>query len=113
MNSETKTCTRPCSIERGMRLLGGKWAGTILWHLKDEPLRFNQLSRQVPGASKKMIVDRLRQLEDARLVHREVVEIRPVHVEYSLTELGKSTLDLLQRLENWIEDYETAIEEKS
>ena len=33
-------CLEPCPIERGMRLIGGKWKGSILWHLKDEPVRF-------------------------------------------------------------------------
>ena len=31
-----KLCLEPCSIERGMRALGAKWKGSILWHLKDE-----------------------------------------------------------------------------
>ena len=37
-------CLEPCPIERGMRLLGGKWKGSILWHLKDGPVRFNDLA---------------------------------------------------------------------
>ena len=56
-------CTEPCAIERGMRVLGGKWTGSILWHLKDEPVRFNDLARMVGGASKKMIAERLTHLE--------------------------------------------------
>ena len=57
------TCLEPCAIERGMRIIGGKWTGSILWHLKDEPVRINDLARMVGGASKKMIAERLRQLE--------------------------------------------------
>ena len=44
-------CLEPCPIERGMRLIGGKWKGSILWHLKDGPVRINDLSRQLGGAS--------------------------------------------------------------
>ena len=47
------TCTEPCPIEKGMRIIGGKWKGSILWHLKDGPVRFNELTRQLGGASKK------------------------------------------------------------
>ncbi|MCB1958859.1 MAG: helix-turn-helix transcriptional regulator, partial [Rhodocyclaceae bacterium] len=36
-----KFCGEPCPIERGMRVLGGKWKASILWHLQDGPLRFN------------------------------------------------------------------------
>ena len=53
-------CLEPCPIERGMRVIGGKWTGSILWHLKDKPVRFNDLSRQLGGASKKMIAQRLK-----------------------------------------------------
>ena len=42
-------CDQPCAIERGMRILGGKWTGSILWHLKDEPVRFNDLARMIGG----------------------------------------------------------------
>ena len=45
------TCTEPCAIERGMRLIGGKWTGSIIYHLKDEPVRFNDLCRMLGGAS--------------------------------------------------------------
>ena len=41
------TCQLPCPIERGMRMLGGKWKGSILWHLKDGPVRFRELARQL------------------------------------------------------------------
>ena len=56
-------CLEPCPIERGMRLIGGKWKGSILWHLKDGPVRFNDLVRQLGGASKKMVNQRLREME--------------------------------------------------
>ncbi|EIC19583.1 winged helix-turn-helix transcriptional regulator [Thiorhodovibrio frisius] len=46
------TCFEPCPIERGMRIIGGKWKGSILWHLQDGPVRFNDLARQLGGASK-------------------------------------------------------------
>lgn len=96
-------CTQPCAIERGMRILGGKWTGSILWHLKDGPVRFNDLSRMIGGASKKMITERLRQLEDQRLVTRRVLASSPVAVEYEITPLGITALDFLDELRRWTE----------
>lgn len=98
-----EACVEPCSIERGMRIIGGKWTGSILWHLKDEPVRFNDLARMVGGASKKMIADRLRQLETQGLVRREVLETAPVSVQYSLTPLGGTALGILDELRQWSE----------
>lgn len=96
-------CMRPCAIERGMRILGGKWTGSILWHLQGDPVRFNDLARQISGASKKMITERLRQLERQGLVSRTVLATSPVAVEYGLTELGETALRFLDELRQWSE----------
>lgn len=96
-------CDEPCAIERGMRIIGGKWTGSILWHLKDGPVRFNDLSRMIGAASKKMITERLRQLEGQGLVKREVLETSPVSVQYSITPFGKTALGFLDQLRVWSE----------
>ena len=96
-------CDAPCPIERGMRILGGKWTGSILWHLKDEPVRFNDLTRMIGGASKKMIADRLRQLEAQGLVRRRVFDAAPVGVDYALTPRGETALACLDQLRIWSE----------
>ncbi|MFY2825359.1 winged helix-turn-helix transcriptional regulator [Ruegeria sp. MALMAid1280] len=96
-------CSEPCPIERGMRIIGGKWTGSILWHLKDGPVRFNDLSRLIGGASKKMITERLRQLEARGLVRREVMDTAPVSVQYEITELGCTALGFLGALRKWSE----------
>ncbi|WP_170588900.1 winged helix-turn-helix transcriptional regulator [Ruegeria arenilitoris] len=96
-------CREPCPIERGMRIIGGKWTGSILWHLKDEPVRFNDLARMIGGASKKMIAERLRQLEQQGLVIRQVLETSPVSVQYSVTERGRTALGFLDELRKWSE----------
>ena len=99
-------CLEPCPIERGMRLLGGKWKGSILWHLKDGPVRFNDLVRQMGGASKKMVSQRLQEMEEAGLVKREVISDRPIAVAYEITDFGRSALDFLETLKDWVESHE-------
>lgn len=99
-------CLEPCPIERGMRVLGGKWKGSILWHLKDEPVRFNDLARQLGGASKKMVSQRLQEMEEAGLVTRRVLSDRPIAVTYEITEFGKTALNFLEELKNWAETYQ-------
>ena len=96
-------CVEPCAIEKGMRIIGGKWTGSILWHLKDEAVRFNDLARFVGGASKKMIADRLKHLESHGLVTREVLETRPLGVAYRITPRGVTALGFLDELRRWSE----------
>ena len=104
-NSILSTCNEPCAIERGMRLIGGKWTGSIIYHLKDEPVRFNDLCRMLGGASRKMVDQRLKELENNGMVIRNVIDSRPVAVAYSLTEFGRSALDILEQLRVWSEDH--------
>ena len=99
-------CLEPCPIERGMRLLGGKWKGSILWHLKEGPVRFNDLARQMGGASKRMLSQRLQEMEEAGLVTREVISDRPIAVAYEITEFGRSALDFLEILKDWVESHQ-------
>lgn len=99
-----ENCEQPCLIERGMRILGGKWKASILWHLKDGPVRFNELSRMLAGASKKMVDQRLKELEAQGLVTREVISDRPIAVAYDITDFGRTALDILERLKDWTED---------
>ncbi len=97
-------CLTPCPIERGMRLVGGKWKGSILWHLKDEPVRFCDLARQIGGASKKMVTQRLREMENDGLVKRQVVSTKPFAVTYEITDFGRTTLLFLEELKQWAEE---------
>nr|WP_229415418.1 helix-turn-helix domain-containing protein [Moorena bouillonii] len=98
-------CLSPCPIERGMRILGGKWKGSILWHLKDGPMRFNDLARQIGGASKKMVTQRLREMEDTGLVNRNVISTKPIAVAYEITDFGRTALRFLEELKKWAEEY--------
>jgi len=96
-------CIEPCAIEKGMRIIGGKWTGSIIYHLKDGPVRFNDLTRMLGGASKKMIDQRLKELESRDMVIRTVINDRPIAVTYELTDFGRSALDILDQLRVWSE----------
>ncbi|MDX1452871.1 MAG: helix-turn-helix domain-containing protein [Oleiphilaceae bacterium] len=96
-------CMEPCAIEKGMRIIGGKWTASIIYHLKDGPVRFNDLTRMLGGASKKMIDQRLKELEARDMVIRKVISDRPIAVTYELTDFGRSALDILEQLRVWSE----------
>ena len=98
-------CDEPCPIERGMRIIGGKWKGSILWHLQDGPVRFNALARQLGGATRKMVNERLKELERQGLVTRHVLSDRPIAVEYRITDFGRSALVVLEQLKDWAEEH--------
>ena len=81
--------------------MGGRWKGSILWKLKDGPLRFNELAGALGGASRKMVNARLKEMESMGLLTRTVLNDRPMAVQYEITPFGMSTLAVLARLKLW------------
>ncbi len=73
----------------------------IIWYLKDEKKRFNELQKLLPKATQKMLIQKLRELENDEIVHREVYPVVPPKVEYSLTEYGKSLKPIIKQLYLW------------
>jgi DNA-binding HxlR family transcriptional regulator len=66
-----------------------RWGMLALGALADGPLRFNALARRVDGVSQKMLAQALQALERDGFVRREVQTTNRLHVEYSLTDLGR------------------------
>ena len=73
----------------------------ILWHLNKGVLRFAELRRNLPGISKKVLTEALRELEEYQIINRKIYADIPPKVEYSITDLGKSLIPALNILAEW------------
>lgn len=85
-------------------ILGGKWKLQILHYLtvnEGDKNTFKKIERGISGISAKMLSKELKELEQNQLVTREVVVGKPVTVEYAITEYGKSTETITQKLVEW------------
>ena len=85
--------------------LSDKWLTLIVSALAGGPLRYAELSREVAGASEKMLTQTLRKLERDGLVGRTVTAAVPVQVTYELTALGRELLPLQQAIKSWAETH--------
>jgi DNA-binding HxlR family transcriptional regulator len=90
-----------CPVELAVDVVGGRWRTVILSHLKEGVHRYGELRRRMPGVSEKMLTQRLRELEADGLVRRDDLGTMPPHVEYRLTEEGRSLAPVLQALYDW------------
>ena len=90
-----------CPVEATLDLIGGKYKALILWHLIDNILRFNEISKLIPQATPKMLTQQLRELEADQLITRTVYPVVPPKVEYSLSSFGKSIISVLDSMCNW------------
>jgi DNA-binding HxlR family transcriptional regulator len=88
-------------LDTAIDVVGGKWKVLILWSLGEGAKRFGELKRAVEGVSEKMLIQHLRELERDEIVHREVHNVVPPKVEYSLTPFGESLLTALGPLGAW------------
>ncbi|OEI70115.1 HxlR family transcriptional regulator [Curtobacterium sp. ER1/6] len=69
--------------------------------LVDGPRRYSAIATRVQGVSQKMLTQTLRALERDGIVTRTVFPEIPPHVEYELTERGRSLRAVLAPLEDW------------
>ncbi|MFJ4064388.1 winged helix-turn-helix transcriptional regulator [Pseudomonas sp. NPDC089996] len=90
-----------CPPRRIHNLLSPKWTSMVIYALGMRSFRTNELMRVMPGISKKMLNQTLKELQAAGLIHRKVHQVIPPVVEYSLTELGQKLLQPLMGLYEW------------
>jgi DNA-binding HxlR family transcriptional regulator len=87
-----------CYVEDAIRVLGGRWRIVLIYALMDGPKRFNELRRELPRISQRMLTLDLRALEEAGLLYRTVYPEVPVRVVYELTEAGYELRTLIEML---------------
>ena len=91
----------PCPVRGVLDKISDKWSMLLVMTLANGPKRFNQLRREVPDISQKMLTQTLRDLQRDGLVAREVFDTKPPSVEYSLTPLGQSIIVPFGHLIHW------------
>ncbi|MBS0030874.1 winged helix-turn-helix transcriptional regulator [Chitinophaga sp. 22321] len=92
----------PCSVSLTMDLVGGKWKAVILYHLKDEAKRYNELRKEMPSVTEMTLSLQLKQLEKDGLVERKAYGKKPpIKVVYSLTDFGKTFIPVLEAITAW------------
>jgi DNA-binding HxlR family transcriptional regulator len=105
MRFDRYDCSRGCPVEATLERIGGKWKGIALYHLLDGTKRYNELKRAVGNVTQRMLTKQLRELESDGLILRKVYPVVPPHVEYSLSEKGKTLKPILLALRDWGESH--------
>ena len=98
-----------CPVATVIELIGGKWKLLIIRNLLAKSARFNELQKGIPGISQKVLTDNLRSLESNGLIERKVIQEVPPHVEYSLSDMGKTLNSMFDNMTNWGNSYKSFI----
>ena len=95
-------------FQNAIELIGRRWTGAIIFVLMNGPASFSEILPQVPELRDRLLSERLKELEDAGIVVREVLPSRPPSVRYALTDKGRALEPVLQALTRWTEGWAQA-----
>lgn len=91
-----------CKAAPVLEWFGNKWALVVLIKISEnEPVRFNELYRNIPSVSEKVLSQVLRQLTADGIICRKLFPDVPPRTEYRVTDLGKTLLPHMEALINW------------
>jgi DNA-binding HxlR family transcriptional regulator len=93
-----------CPTRMVLNRIADKWTVLLVGALYDRTKRFGELRREIGGVSQKMLTQTLRGLERDGIVTRTVYASVPPKVEYSLTELGRTLVNILEAIREWSEN---------
>lgn len=90
------------AIKDTLELITGKWKILIIISLLlNKKMRFVELKKALNGIASKKLSSDLKDLEINKLIDRKIVKSKPITVEYSITEHGRSLDNLISELMNW------------
>jgi DNA-binding HxlR family transcriptional regulator len=90
-----------CPVDAMMRVMDGRWKGTILWRLQEGAKRTSELKRSIPGITERMLIRHLQELVADGIIKRDDKKTIPPCVYYSLSSYGKTLGPVVQMMCNW------------
>jgi inner membrane transporter RhtA len=100
-NSRRANPVGGCPLTAALAALGGTRKLIIVHWLAEAPRHFAGLHAVIPGISRKVLTQQLRELMADGIVCRRPTGAVPAPVEYSLTEYGTTALPLVAELRRW------------
>jgi DNA-binding HxlR family transcriptional regulator len=95
-----------CATRQALERLAAKWRVLLLYALLAGPQRPAELRRRLPGITQKVLTETLRGMESDGLLERRILkDTAPQHVEYALTDLGKTLQEPLAAICAWALEY--------
>ncbi len=91
-----------CEKELTMSIISGKYKVVILWHLgHDGPMRYGEIHRLFREISNRILTKQLRELEQDDIDDRTISPESPPHVEYRLTDRGRTLVPVVDVIYGW------------
>ncbi|MDT2781721.1 helix-turn-helix domain-containing protein [Vagococcus fluvialis] len=93
-------------FEKTFEILGKKWNGLIIDVLIAEgPQRFVEIANKIPDVSDRVLVERLKELEEKEILERKVKCEEKNRIEYELTDKGLALKPVMEEIQTWGEKW--------
>lgn len=91
-----------CALAKALDVIGDRWSLLIVRELMPgRPCRYTDLLHGLPGIATNMLAERLRQLEQAGIVTRELAPPPVATTVFTLADRGKELLPVIRELGRW------------
>ena len=90
-----------CGLTVTKEVLGGKWKANLIYAISEGILRPSDLQRAMPGSTKRVLNQQLKELEEFHILAKKIYRQLPPKVEYHLTGLGKTVLPIIKMMNRW------------
>jgi DNA-binding HxlR family transcriptional regulator len=101
-----------CPVRPAIDVVDGKWKPIVVNALKARRLRFGQLRRHAPEASRKVLTEQLRELEGDQIISRSMFGEKWERVEYELTPYGQTLVPVLTLMAKWGRKHKKLMQKK-
>ncbi|QGZ30404.1 winged helix-turn-helix transcriptional regulator [Stutzerimonas stutzeri] len=112
--SDEEQWREDCAPRRVLEIFSTKWTSMILHtlHARHQGVaRSGVLHRSLPGISKKMLVQTLRELEASGLIERRALDSVPPAVSYALSPLGELMVQPIEMVYEWARNHSAALDQ--
>lgn len=86
-------------MSEGLKILGDFWTLYIIQALEIQEKRFCQLERDLIGINPTTLTNRLKKLEQEKIIQRREEVLDKLSVSYILTDKGKAILPILKEIQ--------------
>lgn len=99
-----------CQAREVLQRIGDKWSVFVIALLGHGTKRFSELHREIDGITARMLTVTLRGLERDGILTRTIHPVIPPRVDYELTAMGRTLLDIIDQLVSWTDGHLQEIE---
>jgi DNA-binding HxlR family transcriptional regulator len=90
-----------CGLHLTREVLNGKWKPLLLKAISWDVKRPSEMLRLFPDATRRVLNVQLKELEQHGMVEKKIYPQLPPRVEYSLTEVGRSLMSVIDVMDQW------------